>query len=1290
MSNLKIFSVVAGLLLVLAVVPFFVKGQTAAELEAQIQQLLAQLQALQNQLNQAQGGGQGGNVPAVCSGVTFSRNLSVGSRGADVKCLQAILNQSSDTQVATSGAGSPGNETTYFGPKTKTAVAKFQQKYASEILAPLGLTKGTGFVGASTRAKLNSILTSGQIGEEEEEEEQTSPPPTPPTSQELSVQLAADNPPATTIISDGGTNVAGSQALIDALKLKFTAPSGKTVKVNSLVLKRIGVSVDSDIDNVYLYDGNTKVAEMASLSLGTVTFSGSPLFEIRGQKVITVKFDLNKDTGSGKTIGFKLDSANDVTTDSGVVKGTFPISGNLMTTAVVSDFGKLSVVKQTNASTVDPGTTGFEAMKVNVTAANQNIKLYKVKFLMLGSIGSDDIRNLKLYDGGTELASVEKLATDKTVTFDLSASPLTILSGVTKTLSLRVDVIGGATRTIQFSIQRATDIEAMDANYNVWIKADSGTVGTYSIQTSDATTVNAGNLVVSLATDSPSGNVPLNGTNIVLAKYNLQAVGEPIKISELTVQVSSDNFGGVTHWTNIRNVKLYYDGAQIGTTQTSVAEDAAVTIAVNFTVPVGTTKTLEIRADIASASGASDPIANNDVIKARLNAGSNNAQRVVSLGTFNVPGSALAGNQVTVSAAALSAAKNASVGNFTLVKGATNQRIASFLLTAGASEGVDVSSITFEDGTTGGGAGSQALGAAFTNLKLMAGTTQLGSTRVTSTSDAATTQYTFYPSPALSIPAGTTVQIDLYADILSNATWASGEVVLLASATGTGKITNQSANISSSTAGQAIELTTAGTLSVAVDTSTPVPMQVVGGATDQVLGIWKFSANTVEDLVLTQLRVENQNGAGSPNVRNLKLFVGSTQVGSTVPALDGSNRAWFRNLNISIPRGGNTVVTLKGDITPYAEGLSVGNHVVFKVETPASITGATGDTIIARGATSGQYANLASPSTPYSANAVYPYRTTLAAALSTTKPASGNVRSGSDTLGRLTLTGTSAADAQFRPGNEANDEGTTNWVAIDADGNPATDNTKIDGTFSIKSVSATNHDSALAYDFNAGVPANYSRASLWLRPTVSGGSSTYSFVVCSDHTLNTCQQTTSLSVTDSAWNFVDVALSGLTSASRYVGVKATAAGAGNTVTMLIDVLVLYNDSMVVQVSGDLNSSAPVGTPFLLKYGGSTVAVGYYTGTSASGTVTLIPTTLISVGASSLTLDLVTSTTALMKADTTATEVLSLRMDMGTVTSGSTPSVTAGDFRWYDQAVSATSPITWINPSGGYTDISIGY
>lgn len=84
-------------------------------------------------------------------------DLKVGSKGEDVKKLQVFLNTSSDTHVAEIGAGAPGRETTVFNAAVRTAVIKFQEKYAADILAPVKRTKGTGSVDSFTRAKIKSL-----------------------------------------------------------------------------------------------------------------------------------------------------------------------------------------------------------------------------------------------------------------------------------------------------------------------------------------------------------------------------------------------------------------------------------------------------------------------------------------------------------------------------------------------------------------------------------------------------------------------------------------------------------------------------------------------------------------------------------------------------------------------------------------------------------------------------------------------------------------------------------------------------------------------------------------------------------------------------------------------------------------------------------------------------------------------------------------------------------------------------------------------------------------------------
>ena len=125
---------------------------TIAELQAKIAEFLTAIQQLQTLLAQIS------EVSGIPVDYKFEKTLKSGQTSNDVKYLQIFLNSDPETQLAKSGPGSPGNETTYFGPLTKAAVIKFQEKYSEDILAPWNLTEGTGLVGKTTRDKINSLL----------------------------------------------------------------------------------------------------------------------------------------------------------------------------------------------------------------------------------------------------------------------------------------------------------------------------------------------------------------------------------------------------------------------------------------------------------------------------------------------------------------------------------------------------------------------------------------------------------------------------------------------------------------------------------------------------------------------------------------------------------------------------------------------------------------------------------------------------------------------------------------------------------------------------------------------------------------------------------------------------------------------------------------------------------------------------------------------------------------------------------------------------------------------------
>ena len=139
---------------------FFWRASTNEKTEEEkegelIQELLAQIEQLKKQIAETQA-----KIDAILASRSqkptcskFERDFFFGMMNSqEVRCLQEFL-KSQGPEIYPEGLIT-GN----FLNLTQSAIIRFQEKYASEILKPLGLERGTGFLGARTRAKINELL----------------------------------------------------------------------------------------------------------------------------------------------------------------------------------------------------------------------------------------------------------------------------------------------------------------------------------------------------------------------------------------------------------------------------------------------------------------------------------------------------------------------------------------------------------------------------------------------------------------------------------------------------------------------------------------------------------------------------------------------------------------------------------------------------------------------------------------------------------------------------------------------------------------------------------------------------------------------------------------------------------------------------------------------------------------------------------------------------------------------------------------------------------------------------
>jgi len=750
------------------------------------------------------------------------------------------------------------------------------------------------------------------------------------TGSGLMVSLNANTAPAATLIA--------TEASANLASFNFTAANDGAVTVNAVKVHRVGLSSDSNLDNVYLYNGSTKLTDAGSVSGGYVTFSNSAgLFTVAAGSTmtITVRADIDSAATSGN-IAMAINAASDITASAAGVTGSFPVVGNTMSLITApsdlatASFGNVTIPSAGGTDTIQAGTMGATVWSAPLSVNQKAVTLSYVSFRQVGSINSDALQNIKLFVNGTQVGNSASIDANNRVTFDLSANPITLQTGQS-TVELRADIVKGSSRTYSFNLQLASDILLTDTNYGVSITTGNGASTYHAIGSVGSTTVSAGSISIAADPNFTTNQVVKNASNVVLAQYTMKAYGEDMQVNNITLAPSVVLTGTPPSGSieGINQLAVFVNGAQVGSSQNYNYSSNGVSVTwpnsstasygTNniFTIPAGTTVTVQVKGNL-------NQLGTTYLSSVQANINSLSAQGVSSVSSFS-SGVTTSNQTLTVTSGNLTVALNNGFGTQNVVQNVQKQEIGSFVLQTGSAEGVTVNSLSVS---------LTASGTAITNLANLYISDNTTPIQPQSGSNNFNAHFT--------IAANSTHEVDVFADLGSIATGTTVTTSLSLNAVGASTNSTTLANGTGAAVGGQTLTITNGALSVpTLVSNNPTSGYVVGGATQPIANYNFVSQNG--SVNISDLWFNARNSANT--VEDISDLTSITVNGSTAPVVNGVAHVAFAQ-SLTIPAG------LQGVPVPvtatYANvsssgqgGVASGNKVVLVLSNYKYIVGST-------------------------------------------------------------------------------------------------------------------------------------------------------------------------------------------------------------------------------------------------------------------------------------------------------------------------------------------------------------
>ena len=579
MSTLSIQKVTTGVLSVL--VAFMMVGgasvaQAASLTQAQIDsivsllesfgadaQTVADVEATLKGEETSGGSGSSGSTGGTCD-YTFATDLEMGDTGTDVMHLQEVLNMNSATQVAASGVGSAGNESTYFGSLTKTAVVKFQEYYAAEVLTPVGLTAGTGYVGASTRAQLNAVCAAQSSDDDGDDGDQS--------GDTSGLHVAAGDHPDDSLAPNGATNVPFTV-------IELTNNGSSDVTVDSIVVRRTGLASDDAFTKVVLLDEDgLQIGDDDTIDSDHEAVIGDDIEVEEGETVTLTVAATRDDTSSyaGDIASFSVIAIN---TDA-AVSGSLPITGAEHTINEALEIGSLTVDEGGNEPSTSDKQVGEEEETIGsfelTNNGDEDVKLMKVRIHQDGSADPENAFDNVVAEFMGDEYDVDVDGDYLIVDFGSGA---TLEEGDDEDLDIVVDIVGGGSDSVLLEIKEETDIVAYGEDYGYGVAVSWGT----GDNTNNEFDITGGEFSVSEEDSVNDDEVVTGVANQILGAFEVENEDELVEAEEVTLTMHSS----ATSTYDIDNIRLVDEDGEVlaGPEDWDTSDEEAVFDNVEF--PVG-------------------------------------------------------------------------------------------------------------------------------------------------------------------------------------------------------------------------------------------------------------------------------------------------------------------------------------------------------------------------------------------------------------------------------------------------------------------------------------------------------------------------------------------------------------------------------------------------------------------------------------------------------------------------------------------------------------------------------